>query len=89
MMEQKLILNDGTELDNSYVLLSGLILWVYIYGDVSFQRAFELLNDPTKTESILCDRYGTRNTYDCFTDLFCIRKEDGGFISAGLRFQDV
>ena len=86
---KKLILNDGTELDNSYVIQVGARLWVYIYGSITFQRVFELLNDPTKTTSIICDQYGKRNTYDGFTDLFCMRKEDGGWISAGLRYPNV
>ena len=89
MMEQKLILNDDSEILDSYAVQANGKLWVYVYADISFACLFSMLSDPEKTSRIVCEQFGVRNTYDGFTDLFCIRKEDGGWISAGLRYPDV
>ena len=84
-MDRKLTLNDGTELANSYVLRSGNILWVYVYAQIGFAELFGLLNDPEKTARIRMETGGDETEHAGYTELFCIRKEDGGFISAGLR----
>ena len=47
--------------------------------------SFALLNDPEKAKKITMDRGGERTVFRGFKELFCIRKEDGNFISAGLR----
>jgi len=82
---RRLILNDGTELQDSYVISSGSVLWVYVYARIGFAELFDLLNDRRKTARVTLDQEGTMAYFDGYTDLFCIRKEDGGFISAGLR----
>lgn len=84
-MNQKLILSDGTELANSYAVQAGGNLWVYVYAQISFAALFGLLNDPEKTGAITLSQGGTETEFDGYDELFCIRKEDGGFISAGLR----
>lgn len=84
-MNQKLILSDGTELANSYAVQAGGNLWVYVYAQISFAALFGLLNDPAKTDAITLSQGGTETEFDGYDELFCIRKEDGGFISAGLR----
>lgn len=84
-MEQKLVLNDGTELLNSSVSEDGDILWVYVYADISFGDLFALLNDPEKVKKIVATFGSSVTTYTGFSELFCIRKENAGFISAGLR----
>ena len=84
-MEQKLTLNDGTELLNSSATEDGSILWLYIYADITFADLFALLNDPDKAKKITAMFGGDKRTHRGFKELFCIRKENGGFISAGLR----
>ena len=85
-MGQKLILSDGTELEDSYVIYASGTLWVYVYAQISFAALFALLNNPDKTAAITLVRgENDEEDYDGFTDLFVLRKEDGGFISGGLR----
>ena len=84
-MDQKLTLNDGTELENSYAIEAGGVLWVYCYAAITFGDLFALLNDPEKTDAITMTRAGTETEFDGYRELFCIRKEDVGFISAGIR----
>lgn len=84
-MDMTLELNDGTMLDGSYAIKSGGVLWVYVYAEIGFVELFQLLNDPEKTGTITARQGGVTNEYQGFMELFCIRKEDGGFISAGLR----
>ena len=81
---EKLILNDGTELENSHVLLSGTTLWFYLNG-VTFNEAYELMSDPEKTGKIIAEYYGSVAEYDSYTDLFCLRREDDGMVSGGLK----
>lgn len=84
-MTQGLVFRDGTELEDSSVVESGDRLWVYVYADVGFAELFALLNDPDKTEVITSVFGDVEKTHEGFNELFCIRKEDSGFISAGLR----
>lgn len=84
-MIRKLKLNDGTELENSYVSQAGGNLWVYVYAQITFAALFTLLNDPSKTDVITLNDGATVTEFNGYNDLFCIRKEDEGFISAGLR----
>lgn len=84
-MDQKLELNDGTELVDSYAIEAGGVLWVYCYAGISFGDLFALLNDPEKTGTITMTRAGTETEFNGYDELFCIRKEDVNFISAGIR----
>ncbi len=84
-MEQKLTLNDGTELAGSYAIQSGERLFVYVYAEIGFGELFALLNDPEKTEQITVKQFGEETVHRGYRELYCIRKEDGGWISAGLR----
>ena len=84
-MDGKLTLSDGTELEYSTVTQAGRILWVYCYARISFGDLFALLNDPEKVAEISMSQGSQVTWYDGFTELFCIRKEDAGFLSAGLR----
>ena len=84
-MEQKLTLNDGTVLNPAHAILSNSILWVYIDAQITLAEAFELLNDPDKTNVIISDSYGTETEYMGFTDLFCITRENNGQVNAGLK----
>lgn len=82
-MDRKLILN-SIELQDSYVLRNGDMLFVYVYALIDFAELFDILNDPANVQTVKSVQFGTETLYDGFTELFVIRKEDG-FISAGLR----
>lgn len=84
-MEQKLILNDGTEFTPAHAIPVGGTLWVYIDSGITLGEAVELLNDPEKTAKITADEYGTVDLYEGYTDLFCVRREDNGQVNAGLK----
>ena len=84
-MDRKLTLNDGTILEDSYGLQDGSVLWVYLYAKISFGDAFALLNDPEKVKKITGTQFGAETVFRGHKELFAIRKENGGFISAGLR----
>ena len=84
-MERKLILNNGAELQDSYAIQSGSILWVYVYAEITFGELFGLLNEPENVKKIQMIQDEEKANFRGFKELFCIRKEDGGFISAGLR----
>lgn len=84
-MNQILILNDGTRLFDSHVIQDGTVLWVYLNKSLTLAEAFGVLNDPERTVRIVANEYGQENEYEGFTDLFYIRKEDNGQVSAGLK----
>lgn len=84
-MDQYLTLNDGTVIQDSFVLEDGNILRVYVYSNMDFGVLFNLLNDPEKVEEIKCTRYGNEQTVTGYTELYCISKEPNGSYSAGIR----
>lgn len=85
-MDRVLELNDGTTLKDSYAIAASGKLWIYVHNQaVSMADLFALLNDPGKTEKITGREYGVETEWTGYTKLFCVRKEDGGFLSAGLN----
>ena len=81
-MTDKIVLNDGTELDGSAINDEN-ILWIDVAG-TDFDGLFYNLSDPEKTMKISVHEYGVINRYDGFTDLFYLRKGPGK-VSAGLE----
>ena len=85
-MEAILILNNGARLFPAHAIEAGGILWVYIDNpDATLADVFDLLVDPEKTSRIVANEYGVISEFTGYTDLFCIRKEDYGQVSAGLK----
>ena len=84
-MEQKLILNDGTVLENTTALVASGTLWVYIESEITLGEAVALLNDPEKTAVMTEVEFGNEKIYTGYTDLFCVRREDNGQVNAGLK----
>lgn len=68
---------DGTIIQNARVLLSSGTLWFYVENRMTMAEVFEIMNDPEKTREItmVIDEH-TEETYEKYTDLYCIRKED-------------
>lgn len=84
-MDSQLTLNDGTVLKDSYVIQSGNTLYLYCYAEIAFGDLFAVLNDPEKAKKITMQQSGEKTVFRGYKELFCVRKEDGNFISAGLR----
>lgn len=82
-MEEKLILRDGTELEG-HLLKTETRLFVYVYG-LTLAEAFDLMNDPEKTEEIEAEQYGQTKTVSGYNHLVSISEEAGGMVSASLR----
>lgn len=81
-MNEKLTLNDGTEIEG-YLLEASGVLFLYMRG-ITYEKAFELLNIPENVKKIKAERYGTVQTVKGYKELYTLSKEPG-FISAGLR----
>jgi hypothetical protein len=82
---ETLTLNDGTVFDPAHAIEVNGILYVYLDNGITLAEAFELLADPEKTSVITGNAYGNITTYEGYTDLFCIRREDDGQVNAGLK----
>jgi hypothetical protein len=86
MEQQYLTLNDGTVFNNSYVIKSGINLFVYVYDqNVTYQDMFLILNNPENTSSITYTNGNDVMVYTGFTYLFDVKREDDDFMTAGLR----
>lgn len=81
---QYLRLNDGTELKNSYVALSGNNLFFYIKAGMDMSEVFTLMNDPTKTS--LIQYIGGDNVieYHNYTILISINRGVDGLVTGVL-----
>ena len=82
-MDEKLTLNDGTELEG-HLIETDARLFVYVYG-LALAEAFELLNNPEKTKKIIAERYGEKTTVRGYKHLYSISEEAGGMIAGGLK----
>lgn len=81
-MNEKLTLNDGTEIAGYLIETAGVLL-LYM-NEITFEEAFELLNNSENVKKIKAERYGTTQTIRGYKELYTLSKEPG-FISAGLR----
>lgn len=83
-MNEKLTLNDGTEL-TGHLLETDSRLFLYIYGGLSIGEVFPLVNDPERTKKITAERYGQTQTVRGYKNLMSISVESNGMISAALK----
>lgn len=81
---ETVVLNDGTKLLDSHVLPDGNTLWFYL-KNITFEEAFELMSDSSKTSRIIMDYFGTVTEYNGYTDLFCLKREEDMRITGGLK----
>lgn len=80
-MDEKLTLNDGTELVG-HMIETDSRLFVYLY-EITLAAAFELLNDPEKTKVIKSERYGEKQTVRGYKHLCSVSEEMGGQMISG------
>ena len=52
---------------------------------MTMDEAYNLLKDPEKTAVITSSSFGIVSTFEHYTGLFCIRVEENGLVTAGLR----
>ena len=81
---ETVVLNDGTRLLDSHVLPDGNTLWFYL-KHITFEEAFELMSDSSKTSRIIMDYFGDVTEYNGYTDLFCLKREEDMRITGGLK----
>lgn len=82
-MDEKLTLNDGTELQG-YALDNGSgRLFIYL-DEIDMDAAFALFYDPEKTASIRGDRYGETRTYEGYTCMQSISRGIGRQINISM-----
>ncbi len=82
-MDEKLTLNDGTELNGYALDNGGGRLFVYL-DDIEMDAAFALFYDPEKTASIRGTRYGETMTYSGYTHMQSISRGIGRQINIAM-----
>ena len=82
---QKLILNDGTELENSYACETLENLFLYIKNGMNMMQVFMLLYDPNKTDRIIYTSGDMTSEYTGFTVVQTIDTGVGGLVCATMR----
>lgn len=82
-MNEKLTLNDGTEL-NGHLIETETRLFLYVY-DMQMDEVFNLLYDPEKTKKIVAERGGEKTTVKGYKVLMSISVETSNMISASLK----
>lgn len=75
MTGRRLILNDGTELENGEAGYSDNTLWCYVPG-ISMQQAAALFFDQEKTAKIVFQYGEMQNVYEGYTDPAIIMQAD-------------
>lgn len=78
---QRLILADGTELEDSYAGYAEGFLWCYLRG-LSMAEAGALFLDPEKTAEIIFQYGEMEDVYDGMTDCRILRMDPDGMIAA-------
>ena len=83
---QRITLADGTILNNAYALLVDGNLFIYITTTtMDIRDVWNLLSNTRKTKRIRSQAFGEDVTYQKYTDIYFIRRETDGSMSAGLR----
>lgn len=81
----KIILNDGTELYNSYTATDDVNLFLYIRNGMNIAQIATLLNDPERTRSITYQSVDKMITYTDFIHLRSISNGVNGLVSVVMR----
>lgn len=81
----KIILNDGTELYNSYTATDDVNLFLYIRNGMNIAQIATLLNDPERTRSITYQSVDKMITYTDFIYLHSISNGVNGLVSVVMR----
>ena len=83
---QKLILNDGTELENSWAAETVDALFLYIRNGMNMMQIMMLMMEPQKISRIVYESGETNQTeYNDYTRVMGITTEYNGMINVVLR----
>ena len=83
---KKLILNDGTELENSWAAETTDSLFLYIRNGMNMMQIMQLMFDQQKISRIVYEAGESNQTeYNDYTRLMGITKEYNGMINVVLR----
>ena len=82
---EKLTLNDGTELLDSYAVETLDNLFLYIRNGMNMMQVFMLMADPNKTSLIKYTAGDSVTEFGGYTMVQGITQEHGGMISVVLR----
>lgn len=83
---QKLILNDGTELENSYAAETVDYLFLYINNGMNMMQIMMLMMDQSKISRIVYQAGEANQTeYNDYTTVCGINTEYAGMISVSMR----
>ena len=77
-----IVLKDGTEIENAYVIPGNGRLWFYVSNGMTMAEVFALFNDPIKTDRII-NAKNVEEVFNGYTDMFILQKNNGT-ISGGL-----
>ena len=81
---QRLILNDGTEIEGGSAGYAEGFLWLYFSG-MTFSQAANVFSDAAKTSRII-HQYGEMHaTYDGFTECMTVQVDVDGHVSVCLK----
>lgn len=81
---RRLILADGTVLEDGECGCSGGMLWCWIRG-TTLREAAEIFLDAGKTARIVFEYGGMSDTYEGFTECAALTADEDGSVTAGLR----
>ena len=79
----KIVLNDGTEIEDGRAGYAEGFLWCYLTG-YTMQRAASLFFDVNKTERIVFEYGAEQNIYEGFTECINININVDGIVSVCL-----
>ena len=82
-MDEKLILNNGTEIDGHLIEMNDR-LFLYIYN-LTLAEVFELLIVPENTMEIISIQYGQESTVRGYDHLSAISEETVNMVSAVMK----
>lgn len=80
-----LTLNDGTVLENSYVLENDSNLFVYTQNEYTVKEVCDALYDPEVTKKIVTTMGEESVTYRGYKNLIAVRNEGHGLTTAVLK----
>ena len=69
-MDEKLILNDGTEIQGHLIVMDNM---VFLYmSNFGFEEAFYALKEPDNVEVIHWERFGKNGNVSGYTNLYAL-----------------
>lgn len=84
MTGRRLILNDGTSLENCEAGLTPTSLWLYLKG-VTMQRAADTFFDSRKTSKIVFQYGEMQDVYEGYTNCSTITEDEAGDVSVCMK----